>query len=164
MAEFEKTQNYGLDILGEEQTSLTFKEFRQMIAGANDQENPSNMQKIDTILKQCATAIDDNLISSRNYTEEQIAAFKTLNDELIKSTEDDEIIIGGEEGKPIEFRDGSQVSYLQDGVFTVNGVEVDYLRIMDYLFECKEFEDEETGSVVTHLQLSYKPVKTGGVE
>lgn len=156
MAEIEKTQNYGLNIFGDEQTNLTFKEFRQMLAGANASESDfSNMQKIDAILKQCAVAIDDNLISAKNYTEEQITAFKTVNDELIKSLSDGSLVLGGENGKPIEFRDGTQISYLKDGVFAVNGVEVDYIRIVDYMLRFNPSN--------RHLQISYKPKVTGGV-
>lgn len=159
MAEFETTQNYGLSIFSDDQTNLTFKEFRQMIAGANTTDSTitelSNMQKIDNLLKQCSVAIDNNLISAKNYTEEQIAAFKTLNDELIKSISDGNLIIGGENGKPIEFRDGTQISYLSDGVFVVNGVEVNYIRIVDYILKYN--------SSNKHLQISYKPKVTGGV-
>lgn len=153
MAEFETTPNYGLKIFGDDQTTLTFKEFRQMLAGANTDNTTiteqSNMQKIDTVLKQCSVAIDINRISSRNYTEEQIAAFKTLNDELIKAVEDGSLIIGGDNGKAMEFRDGTQISYLSDGVFTVNGVEVDYIRIVDYILK----HNLSNG----HLQISFKP-------
>ena len=156
MAEIEKTQNYGLNIFSDEQTDLTFKEFRQMLAGANANESDfSNMQKIDAILKQCAVAIDNNLISAKNYTEEQITAFKTVNNELIKSLSDGSLVLGGESGKPIEFRDGTQISYLKDGVFVVNGIEVDYIRIADYMLKFN--------SSNRHLQISYKPKVTGGV-
>lgn len=156
MAEIEKTQNYGLSIFSDEQTSLDFLEFRQMLAGANETEDTfSNMQKIDAVLKQCATAIDDNLISAKNYTEEQIAAFKLLNDELIKAAGDGSMIIGGENGKPMEFRDGTQISYLKDGVFTVNGVEVEYIRIVDYMLRYNSSNG--------HLQISYKPKPTNVV-
>lgn len=158
MAEFETTQNYGLKLFGDDQTSLTFQEFRQIMAGANSDNSlitdPSNMQKIDTVLKQCSVAIDNNLSSSKNYTEEQIAAFKILNDELIKSVNDENIIIGGENGKPIEFRDGSQISYLSDGVFLVNGVEVNYIRIVDYILKYNTSNG--------HLQISFKPKNNGG--
>ena len=155
MAEIETTQNYGLNIFSDEQTTLTFKEFRQLLAGANSAETGlSNMQKIDSILKQCAIAIDDNLISAKNYSEEQVAAFKLLNDELIKSTSNGNMIIGGENGKPIEFRDGTQISYLGDGIFTVNGVEVNYVRIVDYMLKYNPLNK--------HLQITYKP-KAGGV-
>lgn len=156
MAEIEKTQNYGLKIFNDTQTSLTFKEFRRALAGVGTSEaDYSNMQKIDAVLKQCATAIRDNLLSANNYTEEQIAAFKELNDELIKANEDGSLSIGGEDGKPIEFNDGSKVSYLKDGVFTVGGVEVDYIRIVDYLLKYNASNK--------HLQLSYRP-KNGGVK
>jgi len=156
MAEINKTVNYGFNIFGDDQTSLTFKEFRKLLAGTGNTEAEfSNMQKIDAVLKQYATAINDNLLSSKNYTEEQIAAFKLINDELIKSNEDGNLIIGGEKGKPIEFRDGSTVSYLGNGVFTVNGVEVDYVRIVDYILKFNPTNG--------HLQISYKPKNTGGV-
>lgn len=156
MAEIEKTINYGFNIFGDEQTDLTFKELRQMLAGANETEDDfSNMQKIDAVLKQCSTAIEDYHSSANAYTDEQIAAFKLLNDELIKSTDDGNLVVGGENGKPLEFRDGTQVSYLKDGVFTVNGVEVDYIRIVDYLLKYNSSNG--------HLQISYKPKNTGGV-
>ena len=155
MAEIEKTQNYGFHIFDETQTSLTFKEFRQMLAGIGATEDDySNMQKIDAVLKQCATAINDNLLAAKNYTEEQIAAFKAITDELIKENDDGSLVIGGEDGKPIEFNDGSQISYLKDSVFTVNGVEVDYIRIVDYLLKY----NANNG----HLQISYRPKNTGG--
>ena len=154
MAEIEKTQNYGLNIFNETQTSLTFKEFRQMLAGIGaTEEDFSNMQKIDAILKQCATAIDDNLLASQNYTEEQIAAFKAVTDELIKATEDGGLSIGGENGKPIEFNDGTQISRLENGTFIVDGIEVNSIRFVDYLLKY----NSNNG----HLQLSYRP-KTGG--
>lgn len=159
MAEFETTQNYGLKLFGDDQTSLTFKEFRQIMAGANSDSTVvtelSNMQKVDNVLKQCATAIDNNLISSKNYTEEQIAAFKLLNDELIKATEDGNLVIGGENGTPIRFNDGAQISYLSDGVFSVNGIEVDYIRIVDYILKYNPTNG--------HLQISFKPKANGGV-
>lgn len=155
MAEIEKTQNYGLNIFSDEQTTLTFKEFRQLLAGANSAETGlSNMQKIDSILKQYANAIDNTLSAAKNYSEEQVAAFKLLNDELIKSTNGGNLIVGGEDGKPIEFRDGTQISYLGNGIFTVNGVEVDYIRIVDYMIRYNPSNK--------HLQITYKP-KTGGV-
>lgn len=155
MAAIEKTQNYGLNIFSDEQTSLTFKEFRQMLAGigASDAEY-SNMQKIDAILKQCSTSIDENLAAAKNYTEEQIATFKKANDEIIKALEDGSLVIGGEEGRPIEFHDGSQASYLKNGIFTVGGVEAGYLRIVDYILKYNHSNG--------HLQISYKPKAAGG--
>lgn len=154
MSEIEKTTNYGLNIFSDEQTTLTFKEFRQLLAGIGlTTEDYSNMQKIDALFKQNEIAIAENLDASKNYTEEQLAAFKRLNEEIIKAT-DDKISIGGDDGKPIEFNDGTQISYLKDGIFSVNGVEVDYIRIRDYVIRFNESNG--------HLQISYKP-KTGGV-
>lgn len=154
MAEIETTQNYGLKIFDETQTSLTFKEFRQMLAGIGvTEEDFSNMQKIDALLKQCATAIDDNLLASKNYTEEQIAAFKAITDQLIKSNEDGGITIGGENGGPIDFNDGTQISRLENGTFIVDGIEVNSIRFVDYLLRFNPSN--------RHLQLSYKP-KNGG--
>ena len=85
MAEQEKTKNYGLTIFADAQTNLTFKEFRKIIAGiGTDEASYSDMQKIDAVLKQCSVSIAENLDAAKNYTEEQLAQFKKVNDELIK--------------------------------------------------------------------------------
>lgn len=149
MAEIDKTENYGLKIFSDEQTTLTFSEFRKMIAGIGESEDDySNMQKIDAVLKQCSDTIISYLQAANNYTDERIATFETLND-------DGSLVIGGEDGRPIEFHDGTQISYLKNGVFTVNGIEVDYIRIVDYLLKYNSSNG--------HLQISRKPKFTGGV-
>lgn len=157
MAEIDKTTNYGLTIFDDTQTTLTFKEWRNKLAGiGSTEEDYSNMQIIDKLLKQAETSISENLAAAKNYAEEQIALFKKENEDLIKNTEGT-LIIGGESGKSMEFRDGSKVSYLKDGVFTVGGVETDYVRFVDYVLRYN--------SNNKHLQLSYKPKseENGGV-
>ena len=58
MAEIEKTQNYGLNIFDDTQTTLTFKEFRKLLAGIGlTEDDYSNMQKIDAVLKKCEVSI-----------------------------------------------------------------------------------------------------------
>ena len=151
MAEIEKTPNYGLNIFDDTQTTLTFKEFRKLLAGIGlTEDDYSNMQKIDAVLKKCEVSIQNNLDASKNYTEEQIAAFKALNDKIIKDVENGNLVIGEESNKPIEFHDGAQISYLKDGVFIVNGIEVNYIRIVDYLLRF----NPQNG----HLQISYNPL------
>ena len=150
MAEQEKTKNYGLTIFADTQTDLTFKEFRRILAGiGTDEASYSDMQKIDAVLKQCSVSIAENLDAAKNYTEELLAQFKKANDELIKSTDDGKLVIGGENGKPIDFNDGTSISTLKDGVFTVNGVEVNFARFGDYMLKYN--------AINKHLQLSYKP-------
>lgn len=150
MAEQEKTKNYGLTIFADTQTDLTFKEFRKILAGiGTDEASYSDIQKIDAVLKQCSVSIAENLDAAKNYTEEQLAQFKKANDELIKATDDGKLIIGGESGKPIDFNDGTSISTLKDGVFTVNGVEVNFARFGDYMLKYN--------AINNHLQLSYKP-------
>lgn len=150
MAEQEKTTNYGLTIFADTQTDLTFKEFRRILAGVGtDESSYSDIQKIDAVLKQCSVSIAENLDAAKNYTEEQLAQFKKANDELIKGTEDGKLVIGGESGKPIDFNDGTSISTLKDGVFTVNGVEVSFARFGDYMLKYN--------AINKHLQLSYKP-------
>ena len=157
MAEQEKTTNYGLTIFDDIQTSLTFKEYRKILSGiGTDESTYSNMQIIDHVLKQCDTSIQENLAAAKNYTEELIAQFKKESEDIIKGTDDGKVVIGGEDGKPIDFNDGAYISHLQDGVFTVRGVETDYIRIVDYVLKYN--------SNNKHLQLSYKPKEdtTGG--
>lgn len=150
MAEQEKTTNYGLTIFSDTQTDLTFKEFRKILAGiGSDESSYSDIQKIDAVLKQCSTSIAENLDTAKNYTEEQIAQFKKVTDDLIKNTDDGKLVLGGENGKPITFNDGTSISTLQDGIFTVNGVEVSFARFGDYMLKYN--------SINKHLQLSYKP-------
>lgn len=149
MAEISKTTNYGLTIFDDAQTNLTFKEWRNYLAGVGASEDDySNMQIIDKLLKQADTSIKENLLAAKNYAEEQIALFKKENEDLIKNTEGT-LIIGGESGKQMEFRDGAKTAYLKDGVFTVGGVETEFVRIVDYLLKYN--------SNNKHLQLSYKP-------
>jgi len=154
MAETNKTVNYGLNIFGDEQSSMTFKEFRQAIAGIGESaEDFSNMQIIDSILKQCAEDIVAVLGASKNYTEEQIAQYKSENETLIKEDEDSgALILGGEDGKPLEIRDETFTSTINKGILTTLGVDLSDLgvRISNYLLSC---DDDD------HLQLSYSPKK-----
>lgn len=153
MAEIDKTLNYGLTIFDDAQTSLTFKEWRNYMAGIGaDEATYSNMQKIDALFKKYEKAIDDCLNSSKNYAEELIERLKKENEEVIKD-DGDKIVIGGENGKPIDINDGSQTSHIENGVLTINGVEVSFVRIRDYVLR---YNDNNK-----HLQLSYKPKSEG---
>ena len=49
----------------------------------------------------------------------------------------------------IDFNDGTSISTLKDGTFTVNGVEVNFARFGDYMLKYN--------AINKHLQLSYKP-------
>lgn len=152
-----ETKNYQLNIFEEEQSDLTFKEFRQLLAGT---ESSSNMQKIDTLLGEMRDIVQeiignedtDGIIN--HQIKEALSEFEDKYSETIFK-DDDGIYIGGqgESGRPIDFNDGTQISQLKNGIFTVNGVKVDQLRCGDYVAKYNANNK--------HLQISYQETNGG---
>lgn len=152
-----ETKNYQLNIFEDDQDTLTFKEFRQLLAGTLD---TSNMQKIDSLFGEMRDSIQeiigtedtDGIIA--HQIKEAIASFKKDNDQLI-SKDDDGLHIGGQgnEGAPIDFNDGTSISHLENGTFAVNGVETSQIRMGDYV--------AKFNSNNKHLQISYKTKPKG---
>ena len=76
MAEIDKTKHYGLTIFNSTQSTLTFSEFRKLIAGIGSSEDDrSNMELIDDYLNQLKIEIDNNFSSSKIYTNNAIEDF-----------------------------------------------------------------------------------------
>lgn len=139
------TTNYGLHTFSDAEANITFKEFRDLLAGTG---TDSNMVKIDSWLKQLASELQQVSGDAQVLANDAIAAFRR---DLINA-DNDYLNIGGI-GKPIKFKDGAFESVLSNGTFSVNGIEVDNIRFGAFLL--KKSDD--------HVQLSYKP-KAGGVE
>lgn len=158
MAENRKTtKNYDLVVFNETQDTLTFKEFRDILTGYHDlPEEYSNMEKIDKLFYDFEVWLENHEGSISNIASELQAFMENTNDLICLDESEIEIIIGGQDadnlGKPINFKDGAQVSRLEDGTFTVNGVEADYIRIQDYVIQ------QNNSTSPGHLRFSYKPI------
>ena len=80
MTETAKTQNYQLSIFDDTQTTLTFKEFRELLAGNGaTTADFSNMQKIDSLLKKCETDIAAAILEAKGYTDDLEATMASVN-------------------------------------------------------------------------------------
>lgn len=135
-----KTLNYNLTIYPTEETAITFKAWRNSIAGT---VSDSNMQIIDSVLKRIEEKAEDLTVTANVYTDHQMQELKDLlNDYYL--TSGDNIVIGGVQGFPIEFNDGSQISKLKNGIFSTKGI-----RLGNYLIRYTSEDD--------HLKVSYSP-------
>lgn len=152
----EKTAHYDLTVFDEEQSTLTFKEWRQAVAGngtAADGSDFSDIQKIDALLFELATSIENGISGMQNFTDDAIAKLKEESANTIANSGSD-ILIGGETGAPISFNDGVEISKLENGTFKLNGVEVDHIKIKNYLIKYNNGND--------HLQFVYRQNTEGG--
>lgn len=152
----EKTAHYNLTVFDEEQSTLTFKEWRQAVAGngtAADSSDFSDMQKIDALLFELATSIENGIQGMQNFTNDAIAKLKNDSEDTIANNEAG-ILVGGKDGSPISFNDGVEISKLENGTLTVNSVEVDHIRIKNYVIRHNAGND--------HLQFIYKQRVEGG--
>lgn len=147
------TTHYGLTIFEDEQTDLTFKEFRTMLAGNGATEDEySNMQKIDDIINQLAEKIDGHFESTENYIEEQIANYDDEIGKIIDESPDGYVVIGNnpDGNLPIQFNDGNSVSTLENGNFSVEKVTTYETVYGDYV--------QRYNPANKHLQILYRPV------
>ena len=152
MAEIDKTKHYGLTIFNSTQSTLTFSEFRKLIAGIGSSEDDrSNMELIDDYLNQLKIEIDNNFSSSKIYTNNAIEDFGQELDQIINN-DGNNLTIGNGTRTPIVFNDGTQETYLSNGTLTVNKIKTEETRYNDYIIK----RNLSNG----HLQSAYKP--TGG--
>ena len=144
----------GLLFLDEDKIStMTFQEFRQLLTG-NTPANPSNMQLIASWLASLKSEIQTVSDDTTGIIQDELDNFKNTLSDLIRN-DDDSITIGDSSAGsyPINFDDGTYISQLKNGIFSVGGIEVDNIRLKDYVLKYNNNNK--------HLQLPYKP-ETGG--
>lgn len=152
MAEINKTKHYGLTIFDKTQTTLTFADFRKLLAGtAENEDDRSNMELIDDYLNQLKIDIDSNFNASKKYSEDVVLKLEQDLKEIVKNN-GEKIIIGSDNGLPVEINDGIGISSFADGMFNTEKITVNESRFGDYLLR-RNMSNE-------HFQILYKP--TGG--
>lgn len=156
-----KQTSHGINVFEEIDSSLSFKEFRDILAALTQEEaqNPSDMEIIDKLFTEYVELAKSAAGDAQSYAERVTKALQDAVETLIDKDDNGNIIIGGgsENGSNVIINDGLGTQIV-NGILTILGVQAnDFIRTKNYVAK----EIEVNGA--PHLRISYSPkLNTGG--
>lgn len=150
-----KQTSHGINVFEELDSSLSFKEFRDILAALTQEEseNPSDMEIINDLFTEYVELAKSSAGDAKAYAEQAVDELQKTMDSLINKDSDGNIVIGGgsENGSNVIINDGLGTQII-NGILTVLGVQAnDFYRTKNYVIK------EMDVSGVPHLRISYSP-------
>ena len=150
-----KQTSHGINVFEELDSSLSFKEFRDILAALTQEEaeNPSDMEIINDLFTEYVELAKSSAGEAKSYAEQAINELQKTMEDLINKDSNGNIVIGGdsENGSNVIINDGLGTQIV-NGILTVLGVQAnDFYRTKNYVIK-----ETQVGGV-PHLRISYSP-------